>query len=278
MIAQLKSEWYKLRHSRLIFGMIISFVLLLAYDLFLISGGHKVQVMQIGTEDAIGNVIGFMLNTPLLPGVENAAYIQSYRTGLGYYCFFWIIAMMVAVLFYTREYTSRTIRLNVAYGMSSTKLYFSKIILIELIFGILYLVFVTIVFFQSSLFMHVSLTASEIGNFYKFAILSYLVLMVFMQTCIMISTLVKNIGISILIGCLFIFLAVITYPMYFDRMADAALPVKIFLYSNPMYYWLSISAYSFLDKMVIQSLLYFVFGSALTILVTCVVLSRQEIK
>lgn len=97
-----------------------------------------------GAGDGTESVIGFQAKCYLsseMPTFQTVA-----RSSLAYTAFFWIVCLVFATIFFTKEYNTGTIKLSVAYGTKRTILYYTKAITILAVSLITYLIFVAAFF------------------------------------------------------------------------------------------------------------------------------------
>ena len=102
-----------------------------------------------GAGDGTESVIGFQAKCYLsseIPTFQTVA-----RSSLAYTAFFWIIGILFATIFFTKEYNTGTIKLSVAYGTKRTILYYTKAITILVVSLITYLIFVATFFVIQSM-------------------------------------------------------------------------------------------------------------------------------
>lgn len=121
-----------------------------------------------GAGDGTESVIGFQAKCYLsseIPTFQTVA-----RSSLAYTAFFWIIGILFATIFFTKEYNTGTIKLSVAYGTKRTILYYTKAITILVVSLITYLIFVATFFVIEIIQSGYIPTASEVINLLGWAL------------------------------------------------------------------------------------------------------------
>lgn len=118
MINHFKAEFYKLRHSKILITIlgVCAAVIMVSFALG--------DMTFFGAGDGTESVIGFQAKCYLsseIPTFQTVA-----RSSLAYTAFFWIIGILFATIFFTKEYNTGTIKLSVAYGTKRTILYYTK--------------------------------------------------------------------------------------------------------------------------------------------------------
>lgn len=108
MINHFKAEFYKLRHSKILITIlgVCAAVIMVSFALG--------DMTFFGAGDGTESVIGFQAKCYLsseIPTFQTVA-----RSSLAYTAFFWIIGILFATIFFTKEYNTGTIKLSVAYG------------------------------------------------------------------------------------------------------------------------------------------------------------------
>lgn len=112
MINHFKAEFYKLRHSKILITIlgVCAAVIMVSFALG--------DMTFFGAGDGTESVIGFQAKCYLsseIPTFQTVA-----RSSLAYTAFFWIIGILFATIFFTKEYNTGTIKLSVAYGTTGT--------------------------------------------------------------------------------------------------------------------------------------------------------------
>ena len=162
MINHFKAEFYKLRHSKILITIlgVCAAVIMVSFALG--------DMTFFGAGDGTESVIGFQAKCYLsseIPTFQTVA-----RSSLAYTAFFWIIGILFATIFFTKEYNTGTIKLSVAYGTKRTILYYTKAITILVVSLITYLIFVAIFFVIEIIQSGYIPTASEAINLLGWAL------------------------------------------------------------------------------------------------------------
>ncbi len=158
MINHFKAEFYKLRHSKILITIlgVCAAVIMVSFALG--------DMTFFGAGDGTESVIGFQAKCYLsseIPTFQTVA-----RSSLAYTAFFWIIGILFATIFFTKEYNTGTIKLSVAYGTKRTILYYTKAITILVVSLITYLIFVATFFVIEIIQSGYIPTASEVINLF----------------------------------------------------------------------------------------------------------------
>ena len=122
MINHFKAEFYKLFRSKIMIAILGVCVALVMVSFAL------GDMTFFGAGDGTESVIGFQAKCYLsseMPTFQTVA-----RSSLAYTAFFWIVCLVFATIFFTKEYNTGTIKLSVAYGTKRTILYYTKAITI----------------------------------------------------------------------------------------------------------------------------------------------------
>lgn len=106
MINHFKAEFYKLRHSKILITIlgVCAAVIMVSFALG--------DMTFFGAGDGTESVIGFQAKCYLsseIPTFQTVA-----RSSLAYTAFFWIIGILFATIFFTKEYNTGTIKLSSA--------------------------------------------------------------------------------------------------------------------------------------------------------------------
>ncbi len=231
---QLKAEMYKFRHSKM--PLIISAVCVAIILISFVFG----EMVFFGAGDGMTSEIGFQAKCYL--SESTITFRSVARSSLAYTAFFWVIAGLFAALFFIKEYSTGTIKLPVAYGTKRQILYYAKVFTIFLMSLLFYIIFVTAFFIIEVIQSGYSPNIMEMQNILGWTLLCGLVLIAFESIIIFLCVLIQNTGVVIGIGCLYVFSGASVYLMIWSEMENIALPLKIFVYGNPMYYWMNFSS------------------------------------
>lgn len=227
-----------------------------------------------GAGDGTESVIGFQAKCYLsseIPTFQTVA-----RSSLAYTAFFWIIGILFATIFFTKEYNTGTIKLSVAYGTKRTILYYTKAITILVVSLITYLIFVAIFFVIEIIQSGYIPTASEVINLLGWALACGTVLLALESISIFLCVVIQNTGIVTGICCLYVFSGASVYLMLWSDMETVSIPLKIFVYGNPMYYWMNFSSCRTMG--IIEHLPFYFIGCISLLIVGGLIMIRKEIK
>ena len=142
--------------------------------------------------------------------------------------FFWIVCLVFATIFFTKEYNTGTIKLSVAYGTKRTILYYTKAITILAVSLITYLIFVAAFFVIEIIQSGYIPSASEALTLFGWALACGIVLLAFESISIFLCVIIQNIGVVTGICCLYVFSGASVYLMLWSNMDAASIPLKIF--------------------------------------------------
>lgn len=196
MINHFKAEFYKLRHSKILITIlgVCAAVIMVSFALG--------DMTFFGAGDGTESVIGFQAKCYLsseIPTFQTVA-----RSSLAYTAFFWIIGILFATIFFTKEYNTGTIKLSVAYGTKRTILYYTKAITILVVSLITYLIFVATFFVIEIIQSGYIPTASEVINLLGWALACGTVLLALESISIFLCVVIQNTGIVTGICCLYV--------------------------------------------------------------------------
>lgn len=231
MINHFKAEFYKLFRSKIMIAILGVCVALVMVSFAL------GDMTFFGAGDGTESVIGFQAKCYLsseMPTFQTVA-----RSSLAYTAFFWIVCLVFATIFFTKEYNTGTIKLSVAYGTKRTILYYTKAITILAVSLITYLIFVAAFFVIEIIQSGYIPSASEALTLFGWALACGIVLLAFESISIFLCVIIQNIGVVTGICCLYVFSGASVYLMLWSNMDAASIPLKIFVYGNPMYYWMN---------------------------------------
>ena len=268
MINHFRAEIYKLCHSK-----ILMTVFAVCAGIILISFVFG-EMTFFGAGDGTESVIGFQAKCYMS---ETSPTFQGLaRSTLAYTAFFWIVGVLFTTVFFTKEYNAGTIKLVVAYGTKRTVLYYTKAITIFMVSLITYLFFTGVFFiieiWQSDYVPSVSETVTLLG----WALACGVTLLALESISIFLCVLIPNTGIVAGISCLYIFSGASVYLMLWNSMDTVSLPLKLFVYGNPMYYWMNFSSCRTIG--IIGHLPIYLAVSMVLLIIGGLVMSRKEIK
>lgn len=274
MLNLLRADWLKLKWTKLPWITLLGVLgLLLIYI-----GAGQSAFMSTGNNGVLGVGIGFLsghyadIQQPLLGEVI--------RTALSYTAFFWLLMLIFSIQFYAKEYTGNTIKLAIAYGHSRVKIYLSKVMVILIYSAITYYTFILGVFTHASISVNYQVLPTDIPTLLGVITLNYLVMIVFILITLLLCMTVKNIGIVAASMCFYTIGGAIVYMSeYYNLISNqVSIPVKAFIGTHPMYYWLTISNYNFNDNIINNAIIYGIVASIILFSASCMYLRKQEVK
>lgn len=268
MSNQYKAEWYKFYHSKMpliIFGVCISIIFIsFAFG----------DMTFFGAGDGVTSFIGFQAKCYL--SESTPTFLSVARSALAYTAFFWMIGVLFTALFFTKEYSQGTIKLSVAYGTKRSILYLSKAITIFVISFLAYCAFVAAFTIMETVISGYFLTMNELMNLCGWTFLCGMVLIALECITIFLCVLIPNTGVVTGICFLYVFAGASVYLMLWSEMETAAIPVKIFVYGNPMYYWLNFSSCRTMG--IIENLPFYCGGCIMLLVMGGFIMNKKEIK
>ena len=247
MINHFKAEFYKLRHSKILITIlgVCAAVIMVSFALG--------DMTFFGAGDGTESVIGFQAKCYLsseIPTFQTVA-----RSSLAY---------------------TGTIKLSVAYGTKRTILYYTKAITILVVSLITYLIFVATFFVIEIIQSGYIPTASEVINLLGWTLACGTVLLALESISIFLCVVIQNTGIVTGICCLYVFSGASVYLMLWSDMETVSIPLKFFVYGNPMYYWMNFSSCRTMG--IIEHLPFYFIGCISLLIVGGLIMIRKEIK
>ena len=98
----------------------------------------------------------------------------------------------------------------------------------------------------------------------------------FESISIFLCVIIQNIGVVTGICCLYVFSGASVYLMLWSNMDAASIPLKIFVYGNPMYYWMNFCSCRTMG--IIEHLPFYFMGGILLLIVGGIAMSKKEIN
>ncbi len=174
----------------------------------------------------------------------------------------------------TKQPANKKSRLK--YGTKRTILYYTKAITILAVSLITYLIFVAAFFVIEIIQSGYIPSASEALTLFGWALACGIVLLAFESISIFLCVIIQNIGVVTGICCLYVFSGASVYLMLWSNMDAASIPLKIFVYGNPMYYWMNFCSCRTMG--IIEHLPFYFMGGILLLIVGGIAMSKKEIK
>lgn len=265
---QLKAERYKLRHSNM------PIIILLVCTAIIVVSILFGEMTFFGAGDGMTSIIGFQAKSYL--SETTITFKAVARSALAYTSFFWVVAGLFTAIFFIKEYSTGTIKLSVAYGIKRQILYYAKAITIFLTSLLFYIGFIATFFIIEVVQSGYIPSIMELQNILGWTILCWLVLMAFESIIFFLCVLIQNTGIVIGISCLYIFSGASVYLMLWSNMNTTALSLKIFVYGNPMYYWMNFCSCRTMG--IVDQLPFYLLSCFVLLIAGGWIISKKEIK
>lgn len=141
---------------------------------------------------------------------------------------------------------------------------------------ITYLIFVATFFVIEIIQSGYIPTASEVINLLGWALACGTVLLALESISIFLCVVIQNTGIVTGICCLYVFSGASVYLMLWSDMETVSIPLKFFVYGNPMYYWMNFSSCRTMG--IIEHLPFYFIGCISLLIVGGLIMIRKEIK
>ena len=269
---QIRAEVYKLVHTKALY---VTFLLILVvFGIFFVGGEQQFVVSSSSTDNtwAIGKTVGFLARA--YSGSQPGAG-ELIRTATSYTVFFWLIVLLFAVIFFSREYTDSTIKIVIAAGQNRVKFFIAKYIVITVTSLILYFLFMITAYIMECVKCRVPI---QLFPMVKIALLNGMVMAAFIGITLMLCVVLKHTAVVVGAMALFTFSGPLIYMMTWDQMAAQSWRVLVYLKINPMYYWMNLCAYNLIPGLQNSTMIYFTITTIFTILVSALILRRQEIR
>lgn len=278
MMNQIRAEFLKSKYShvlKIVQGLF--FLGFLLYMAFGISGGGTQIFVSEGDEEInpmIHGMIGFLAFT-----FENAAFPQFneiMQSAMSCNVFLWVFMLIFVVCFFNYDYNVGTIKLPVAYGISRSRIFAAKVIVIIVYFGVLYILFSVLTLLYTCARVSYFPNIKEILLYFEYTMLNYMVMMTFTMICILTSICLKNVGIIATIMCLFTLIGAIIYTGIWQQFHSLSL-LRYIVRLTPLYYWMNMGTLRLEYGIIREVFLYFCFGIIL-LPISVVLISKQELK
>lgn len=172
--------------------------------------------------------------------------------------------------------SKKSLEIKLLYGTKRTILYYTKAITILVVSLITYLIFVATFFVIEIIQSGYIPTASEVINLLGWALACGTVLLALESISIFLCVVIQNTGIVTGICCLYVFSGASVYLMLWSDMETVSIPLKIFVYGNPMYYWMNFSSCRTMG--IIEHLPFYFIGCISLLIVGGLIMIRKEIK
>lgn len=274
MLNQLKAERYKLFHSNLLPGALAGCAAILALSL---AAG---QFVIFGSGGADGGIeLGFRPKA-WMPGPNSlgANFLGVACASLAYLAVFWIVAGCFAAAFCLKENAAGTKQLSIACGTSRVRFFCCKAAVTLAASLALFLLFVGAFWVVESAQSGYWMTPPETARFAFWVLLCGMALAGFVGMVIFLCALLQSIGPVIALSCLHLFAGACVYIMVWPELdsGGGSLPLKAFLYANPIYYWFNFC--SGRAEVSLGQLPFFLLFCLALLGAACLLESRRELK
>lgn len=255
----LKSEFYKLFHSKLFWGIPVLFAIVFI-TLTQTHSGIYVMFSAWGE-----NSLGFYAfvqskgDTFIFTDLEKTLFFSSW-------CL-WIISLIFSVSYFQKDFKDGTIKLAYMHGIKSSTIFISKLLSFLTYFYFCYTLFHTAAFFYIQHYMKISIAPEEWGKLLKTFLLVLLILTAFSISCIFASIVINNTLIASTLLCVATFIS--GYLMMANWTPDKTMPILYWL--SPMFYLMRISNLQITSDVII----YFLFN--IIILLPCSVFLQKKV-
>ncbi len=279
MYNQLKSEFLKLKYSKLFIAVpILFFAGLILYGSFSMSAGGTQLFVSEGDEEtnaAIQGTIGFFAFT--FENIDTPKFSEIMQSCISCNVFLWIVTLILTIQFFCYDYSAGTIKLPVAYGIDRVKVYFAKTIVIVLYNAVCYFIFNTITLLFTCLQTGYLPDTTELAQYLSYVGLNFLVLVSFILLCITICICLKNIGIIATVMCLFTLGGAVIYTGIWQNFHSHAI-LKYLVWLNPLYYWMNMGTFRLEYGLINEIIIYFIFSLLFLLPLSVILVRKQEFK
>lgn len=272
---QLRADFYKLRHSSTFWIVGGLFVILFVF--FCMMSTSKEGVFFGFARENINNVpvldgfVAFSYLNPSKPTMWEIVYSATLFT-----FFLWIVLLVLTIQFYSKEFSTGTVKLSIAYGKNRLMLYFSKLIVIVTYFGILYYLFQIMAYFVSAHQIGAPVTVEGIIAVIKLTTLFFMALIIFTMLAMLLYNIFQN---TVVVStCMVVYMYSLVFLIL--GIMDKAVPPILQLYFNinPMYYLWRASGFWAFPSIAYDTIIYFVVGIIVITICTYFVQVRKEVK
>ena len=279
MYNQLKSEFLKLKYSKLFIAVLLLFFAgLILYGSFSLSTEGTQLFVSEGDEEtnaAIQGTIGFFAFT--FENINMPKFSEIMQSCISCNVFLWIVVLILTIQFFCYDYSMGTIKLPIAYGIGRVKVYFAKVIVIVLYNAICYFLFNTITLCLTCLQIGYTLNITELVQYLSYMGLDFLVMISFIFLCITVCICLKNIGIIATVMCLFTLGGAVIYTGIWQNFHSHTI-LKYLVWLNPLYYWMNMGAFRLEYGLINEIVAYFVFSLLFLLPLSVILVRKQEFK
>lgn len=203
---QLKAEYYKMKYSRASKWVLV-FMAFIFFIPFVV--GNDTLFMTFGDYRNIDS-IGWIC---YIDDMNNVKAAEIARFALSINFFSWIGLIVYITTMVSAEFHQGTIRASVVYGINRTKLFLSKLLVINVHFFILYYIVETALGLGLAWKYGFHYKGEEFLIFIGMVTLNMIAMIGMEAVAVLITVLVKNTGIVAALSCVYFFAGAITYPI-----------------------------------------------------------------
>ena len=165
--------------------------------------------------------------------MNNVKAAEIARFALSINFFSWIGLIVYITTMVSAEFHQGTIRASVVYGINRTKLFLSKLLVINVHFFILYYIVETALGLGLAWKYGFHYKGEEFLIFIGMVTLNMIAMIGMEAVAVLITVLVKNTGIVAALSCVYFFAGAITYPMVYEDFQNQSVLLKAFCVMNP---------------------------------------------
>lgn len=279
MFNQLKSEFLKLRYSKLFIAVPVLFIAgLILYGSFSISTEGTQLFVSEGDEEtnsAIHGIIGFFAFT--FENADTPTFKEIMQSCISCNVFLWVIILILTIQFFCYDYSAGTIKLPIAYGIGRIKVYLAKVITITMYSAVCYCLFSFAALLITCVHVGYKPCISEIIQYLGYIGLNFLVMISFMLLILTVCICLKNIGIIATVMCLFTLGGAVIYTGIWQSFHNHFI-LKYLVWLNPLYYWMNMGTFRLEYGLIHEIIRYFIFSLFILLPVSIVLVKRQEFK
>lgn len=267
---QLKAEYYKMKYSRASKWVLV-FMAFIFFIPFVV--GNDTLFMTFGDYRNIDS-IGWIC---YIDDMNNIKAAEIARFALSINFFSWIGLIVYITTMVSVEFHQGTIRASVVYGINRTKLFLSKLLVINVHFFILYYIVETALGLGLAWKYGFHYKGEEFLIFIGMVTLNMIAMIGMEAVAVLITVLVKNTGIVAALSCVYFFAGAITYPMVYENFQNQSVLLKAFCVMNPTTYMYNICGYRMTNGIVVGTIMYGMGACLVGIVLMHFALKRQEL-
>lgn len=279
MFNQIKSEFLKLKYSKLFIAIPVLFLAgLILYGSFSLSAGGTQLLVSEGDEEinaAIHGMIGFFAFT--FENIDTPKFSEIMQSCISCNVFLWIITLILTVQFFCYDYSAGTIKLPIAYGIDRVKVFFAKIVVIVLYNAVCYFLFNVITLCFTCLQVGYVPEISELMEYLSYVGLNFLVVIAFILLCLTMCICLKNTGIIATVMCLFTLGGAVIYTGIWQNF-HSHMVLKYFVWIDPLYYWMNMGTFRLEYGLINEIIIYFIFSMLFLLPLSVMLIRKQEFK